>query len=104
MAAFAGLPVLAYARIAGQSIFHRRWRPLAWLAGLTAVASVAVGAFWLWSEMRGMPAIERYTWSGWYMVLVPGAYVVGSLVLLRDVSGFKKWLPRRKAAIASART
>ena len=89
--------------IAGQIIFRRRWMPLASLAGLTAVATFAVGEFWLWSEMRGMPTIERYTWSGWYLVLVPGAYIVGSLVLLRDVSRFETWRRQRKDAMASAR-
>jgi hypothetical protein len=78
----AGLPVLGYAGIVGLSILRRRWRQLAWLAGLTALASVAVGACWLGFDLRDMPAIERYNWSGWYGVALPSAYAVGVLALI----------------------
>jgi hypothetical protein len=75
----AGLPLLGYAGIVGLSILRQRWRQLAWLAGLTALASVAVGAGWLGFDMQDMPAIERYNWSGWYGVALPSAYAVGVL-------------------------
>jgi len=96
---FAGLPVLEYAGIVAQIIFRRRWNQAALLGGLTALVSFVIGICWLWLDIREMPAIERYTWSGWYMVLIPGAYVVGTLAFLRDIYRFVTRLGRRKAAI-----
>jgi hypothetical protein len=85
-ASFAGLPVLKYTDLVGQSLFRRRWTRCAWLAGLTVLASAALGACWLGFEMRRMPAIERYHWSGWSMVLLPGAYSVGVVAVIASAA------------------
>jgi serine/threonine protein kinase len=99
---FAGLPVPVYAGMFGSAIFRRQWSRFAWLAGLTALAALVIGIGWWWSDVRGMPATERYTWSGWWMVLIPGAYVVGTLALLRDFVRFVTRLFRRKATVTLA--
>jgi hypothetical protein len=52
------------------------------LAGLTLVASVAIGAAWLWIDRRTMPAIEHYQWSGWYLAMVPGACAASVLMVI----------------------
>jgi len=75
----AGIPVVAYMIMVAATLLRRRWRRLALLAGLTVLAAVVLGLIWLWSDMRAMPAIEHYTWSGWYQVVLPAAYVVGML-------------------------
>jgi hypothetical protein len=98
----AGLPVICYAGMVGQSIVYQRWSRIALLAGLTALASFMIGICWWWWDMRGMPAIERYAWSGWYRVLIPGAYVVGSLAILRELLRLVTRLSRRKAAVSPA--
>jgi hypothetical protein len=59
-----------------------RLRPLAALAGLTILASLAIGAVWLWFDMKSMPSIERYGWRGWYLVALPGVYVASVLLLI----------------------
>jgi hypothetical protein len=78
----AGIPVLVYTATIGSSVIRRRWRALALLVGLTILASLAIGAAWLWLDMRATPAIERYDWSEWYWAVVPGAYAVGVLMSL----------------------
>jgi hypothetical protein len=74
-----GLAVLEYAAAVGQSIFSRRWRRLAVRVGLTALVTVVMGTWWLWYDMRGMAAIEHYNWSGWYLVGIPAAFVIGAI-------------------------
>jgi hypothetical protein len=78
----AGIPFAVYAVVVGRSAIRRRWRLLLLLAGLTAVASIGVGAWWLRSDGLVMAEIEHYDWSGWPAVAVPGAYLVGTLVLV----------------------
>jgi hypothetical protein len=92
----AGLPILAYLALVGSSLLRRRWRRFATWVGLTALASIAVGTWWLWSDMRVMPMIEHYEWSGgWYRLTVLGAYIVGTLVLIaRSVRGFVRFVWR----------
>ncbi len=52
----AGLPIVAYAGLAGWSLVRRRWRALAVVAAFTIFASVIIGAAWLWQDRRTMPA------------------------------------------------
>jgi hypothetical protein len=77
-----GVPLVSLAAGAGMSLIQRRWSRLAVLAGLTVLASLAIGFVWMRMDMRSMPAIERYTWSGWYLVVLPGAYAVGTLLVI----------------------
>ncbi len=101
-----GIPVLEYAGAALRSILDRRWKRLAVRVGLTALATVAIGIVWLWSDMRAMPATEHYTWSGWYLVAIPGAYLVGVLACIMWIArgGFRlmRGLARRAAAASVA--
>jgi hypothetical protein len=92
IATLAGTPIVACMMLVGWSVIRRRWRPLAMLVGLTILASLAIAAVWLWSDMRAMSAIEHYAWSGWYTVLMPGAFVVGVLAL---IAGFARGIFRR---------
>ncbi len=77
----AGIPFAVYAVVVVRSVIRRRWRVLASLAALTALASIGIGAWWLQSDGPAMTQFEHYDWSGWPAVVVPGAYLVGALVL-----------------------
>ncbi len=77
-----GLPIVLYAVSIVANLFRRRWKALAWVAGLTVIGSALIAAAWLWADSRTMPAIEHYSRSGWPLVLVPGAYAVGVLLLI----------------------
>jgi hypothetical protein len=77
-----GLPVVVFVALIGGSVIHKRRVRFAVLVGLIALASVAVGTLWLWADMQVMPTIERYDWTGWYRVAMPGAYVVGLVLLI----------------------
>ena len=82
-----GVPIVSLAAGAGMSLIRRRWRRLAILAGLTISASLAIGFVWMRIDIRSMPAIEHYDWSGWYLVVLPGAYAVGTLLVMAWVIG-----------------
>jgi hypothetical protein len=83
-----GLPVVACPFAIGRSLFRRRWKVLLRIVGLTLLMSLIIGAAWLWLNRRSMPAIERYSWSGWSIVALPGIYAVGILVLIgRTIGG-----------------
>jgi len=99
----AGIPFAVFAIVVGSSLAHRSWKRLLWLFGLTALSSAVVVACWLWWDMRGMMAIEHYTWSGWYTIALLGAYTVGVLAVIawtaRGLFRFVRRLGRRKAAV-----
>ncbi len=93
LATLAGLPVVALAALAGWGLVRLRWKRLGALVALTALASAAIAAAWLYLDGRAMPAIEHYGRSGCYLVLVPGAYVAGLLILIEwPMRGAYRWL------------
>ncbi len=77
-----GVPILACPALAGWALARRRWHSLLRLAGLTALATLAVGAAWPLWDRRTMPPIEHYNWAGWYWAIAPGAFVASVLVLV----------------------
>jgi hypothetical protein len=81
LGAVAGVPVVFYVVLAGWSLVRRRWRIAAMLASFTVLASIAIAAIWLRLDMRDMPAIEHYSRWGWYLALVPGAFVASAVIL-----------------------
>ena len=81
LGAVAGVPVVFYFVLAGWSLVRRRWRIAAMLASFTVLASLAIAAIWLRLDMRDMPAIEHYSRWGWYLALVPGAFVASAVIL-----------------------
>jgi len=100
----AGIPIVSLAAMAGWGLVRRRWVSLALLAGLTILASLIIGIGWLWTDFRSMPAIEHYSWSGWYLAVLPGAYAVGVLMLMGWATrGTLRWARRpRRAAWGAA--
>ena len=80
-----GVPIVSFVADVGVSLVRRRWKLLAAMASLTVLASLAIGLVWMRIDSRSMPAIEHYTWSGWYLALVPGAYVAGLLLPVGSV-------------------
>ncbi len=84
-----GVPIVSFVTAVGWSLVRLRRRRLALLAGLTMLASLAIGFVWVRMDVRSMPAIEHYTWSGWYLVLLPGAYATGVLLLVGSV--IRRW-------------
>jgi hypothetical protein len=82
-----GIPVVVGPIAIGWCLIRRRWKTLALLLGLTILMSFMIGAVWLWFDMRSMPAIEHYAWSGWYLVVIPGVYGIGMLILIARATG-----------------
>ncbi len=95
LGSLAGIPIVCFAAAAGRSLARRQWRRLAHLAGITILASLAIGLVWLWIDIRSMPAIEHYDWSGWYLAVLPGAYALGVLMPMAWVIQGMLRLPRR---------
>ncbi len=76
-----GLPIIVYAGVVAWTLIRRKWKLLAGLVVLTFIISALLAAGLLWEERRLMPAIEHYDRSGWYLVIVEGAYATGFLLL-----------------------
>ena len=78
----AGLPIVLYAGFVVWGLARWRWRFLAVLAAVTMLTSLIMAGVWLWFDMKSMPSIEHYGRTGWYLVLLPGAYAAGLFVLI----------------------
>jgi hypothetical protein len=96
LTSLAGLPVLVYLTAAVMTLVRRRWGRLALLIGLTVVVGVMIGLVWLGMDRQSTLALEHYTWSGWYEVAMPAAYVVGLLALV-------EWLARGLSRLVRGR-
>ena len=81
LSTLAGVPIVAFGVLAVWSLLRRRWRVLGVLAGIGVLASLAIAAVWIRVDMRNMPAIEHYSRSGWYVVILPGGMIASVLVL-----------------------
>jgi hypothetical protein len=94
----AGLPIAVCLVWIARSLARLRWRPAATMAALTALATLAIAAVWLWFDMKSMAAIEHYGSSRWYLVTLPGAYAAAILALTASIvlriPGFVKRLRR----------
>ena len=84
----AGMPMVLYAGFVLSSLVRRRGKALAWLVGITLVASALIAAVWLRIDSRIMPAIEHYGRSGACLVLALGAYGVGVVL---PIGWILKW-------------
>ncbi len=82
LGSLAGLPIVIFAGAAASSLFRRGWRRRLGLLGLTIAASAVVGAAWIGWDPRRMPAIEHYEKADGWLVLLPGMYAAGVLLLL----------------------
>ena len=80
----AGIPVIAFAGALCVCLVRRRRRRQAFgrLAAVTLLASLAVGAGWIWVDMKSMARVEYYGWPDWYLVVVPGVYAAGVSLLI----------------------
>ncbi len=100
LATLAGVPIVTFGVLAFWSLVRLRWKALLALVGLMATASALIAAAWLWDDRRAMPSIEHYGRSDWYLVVVPGAYAAGLLMLIAwPLRRAYRWLrrPRRPA-------
>ena len=75
----AGVPIVLGVWWVVTDVYRGRVRTIAAMAGLVMVATLAVGAGWLWLDRKSLAAIEHYGWEGWGLVLLPGAYVAAVL-------------------------
>lgn len=87
MMAFGALPILAWPTTAMRCVFHGEWRRLRWLLGGTLIFSIAEMLLALWMESATMSPEQHYSWHGWWLILLLGAYGVGSLLVLWRVFG-----------------
>ena len=79
------------------------WRCAGW-AATTAVAGLLAGLVWMRIDLKTMPSIEHYSWSGWYQPVVPGAYYLGAIVVLVWASRELFWVAARLFARPIAMT
>ena len=100
LGSLAGVPVVSLAAASGWTVVLRRWKHLALLIGVTALMSLAIGLVWLRIDVQAMPAIERYSWSGWSLAVLPGAYAVGVLVVISWTIRGMRGQPRRPGSAA----
>jgi hypothetical protein len=77
-----GLPIVWCAIWIVPNLARARFKPIAAVAGLTVLASLAALACWIAIDMKSMAAIEHYDSAGWYLVALPGAYLAAVLCLL----------------------
>src|SRR5262249_19790616 len=96
-------PVVVFVTLVISSLIRRRWRRFAVLVGLTVLASVALGVYWLRSDIQTMPAIEHYAGGEWHQLAIPGAYLVGVLASigwgLRRTARLMMKLGKRRRAV-----
>jgi hypothetical protein len=82
--------------VLGSSLLRRRWRLFIVMVVLSVVATIGLGAFWLWSDRQAMPTIEHYTWTGWHALIFPGIYTAGVLAILDwTVRGTVRFVTKR---------
>ncbi len=104
-ATLGGLPIVVYVALVVESLIRRRRRQLVKLAVLGVLATAVLAGFWLLEDGLRKPAIEHYTWTDWYAVIVPGHYLAGVLamvaVAVRGAWRFvgKQWRRRRAVAM-----
>jgi hypothetical protein len=77
-----GLPVVLCVAWACACLVRLRLRPIAALAVLAVVTSLAVAGLWLRIDIKSMAEIEHYGWRGWHLVALPGAYLAAVLWLI----------------------
>ena len=71
----AGIPIVYFVVRFSASVFRGRWKAALVLLALTAAATLILAGAWLWFDRKSMAAIEHYDRDGWYVVLLPGAYL-----------------------------
>ena len=108
----AGIPIVYYVIRLGASVVRGRWQAVLALLGLTLAVALATAGAWLWFDRKSMAPIEHYEWNGWYVALLPGAYVAAILWGLghaavgsyRMVRRAPRRVPNRSAPALSAPT
>jgi hypothetical protein len=78
----AGVPLLVFLGLALSWVWRRRWRKFGLLLGLSIGFAVLAAAVWLWYDGIGQTPWARYSWNGWYMAWLLGAYGAGMLMTL----------------------
>jgi hypothetical protein len=104
-ATLGGMPIVIYVALVGESLIRRRRRRLVKLAVLGVLATAVLAGFPLLADGLGRPALEHYTWTDWYAVIVPGLYLAGILAMVAWVVRgawryvVKEWRSRRAVAM-----
>jgi hypothetical protein len=77
-----GLPFVVYIARLASAVVRRQWLKTGVLVARALCAALVIGAFMLSLDMLEKPTIEYYNWSGWYQMVLWGAYAMGLLVFL----------------------
>jgi hypothetical protein len=111
MLSVSGLPLMVYVARLALAVVRRQWLKTGLLVARASIAAVVIGAIMLSFDMLEKPTIEYYNWSGWYQVVLWGAYAMGLLVFLawparsvaRSASALARRSPAGTATASSAR-
>jgi len=79
--ALGGLPMWLLTLTSATWAVQRRWRRLTVLVLSTAIFSIAWAAVNVWIDSRSMDAQQHYTWEGWPLIGLAGAYTSGIICL-----------------------
>jgi outer membrane protein assembly factor BamB len=99
-----GSPAILGLLILGRWAIGRRWRRLGiWVLIMLAV-SFAMAVFIVQWDVRTSPLVEQesFDWTGWYDILLPGAYVTSWLLIFSlPIEACARWLIARRSARSS---
>jgi tRNA A-37 threonylcarbamoyl transferase component Bud32/outer membrane protein assembly factor BamB len=77
-----GGPSLVFVSRVARAAFRRRWPMLGLLLAVALLAALAHAGVWLALDARGMDPEEHYSWDGWSVMLLIGAYEAGVLLVV----------------------
>jgi hypothetical protein len=81
-----GIPFAVYAILACSLLLRKRWRRMASLVATTLVLSAAIGITWLLLDTPAKAPLEHYTSSGWFDIVLLGAYALGAVMLVQTLA------------------
>jgi hypothetical protein len=85
MDAIASLPDAAFFVALVSMSVRRQWTRVGLLVAFSVVAGAALAAVLLWADPRSMDTANEYSWKGWYLAWLLGAYGTGALLVLAYV-------------------
>lgn len=97
--AFGGLPILLYPATMFRALANGNWRRLRGLLLATLILSLVLAAILMTIDISRKPPEQHYSWYGWWIIFLMGAWFTGALLVLGHVfRPVGDWLRRRLRA------